>query len=370
MKQLLFILLLQIPVLLFAQDRFILEGKVSSSTDGKKIYLVHLTETEEKIDSTFINKGKFHFSIALKEPAIGVLILDHQGKGLNDPQSQKDLFRLFIEPGKASLTATDSISKSIVKGLKVFEEQAVINQIIASSDENLNRLNIEFSALSPAERNNQGAKFQERFFKLVAERESAIKAFVNKHPKSFVSLYYLNNQLAHEEMNIPEIQAIYDRFPENLQNTVIGKMLKQKLEQGKITGIGVVATDFEEKTPEGIAVKLSSYRGQYVLVDFWASWCTPCRQENPFLVKAYEKYKNKGFSILGVSIDKNADAWKKAIKADGLIWVQLLDTTQEIAKLYGIDSIPKNYLLDKEGKIIAKNLRGAQLDEKLKEIFK
>src|SRR5690606_1842226 len=201
-------------------------------------------------------------------------------------------------------------------------------------------------------------QFQERYLKLVEERRQSIKDFVVKNPKSFISLYHLNSDLAHEEMNVPEIQSLYDALPDNLKENVIGKMVQQKLEQGKITGIGVIATDFEEKTPEGIPVKLSSYKGQYVLVDFWASWCGPCRQENPHLVSAYEKYKDKGFSILGVSIDQNADAWKKAIKTDGLLWAQLLDTTQQIAMLYGIDAIPKNYLLDKEGRIIAKNLRG------------
>jgi peroxiredoxin len=170
-------------------------------------------------------------------------------------------------------------------------------------------------------------------------------------------------------MNVPQVKELYNAISPFLKENTMAKVLEAKLEQAKITGLGVDATDFEEKTLENVSVKLSSYKGKYVLVDFWASWCGPCRQENPNLVAAFNRFKNKGFEILGVSIDTNKDAWKKAIKTDNLTWVQLLDTTKEIAELYSISSIPQNYLIDPSGKIIAKNLRGDALEEKLEEIF-
>jgi peroxiredoxin len=149
----------------------------------------------------------------------------------------------------------------------------------------------------------------------------------------------------------------------------MAKSILYKLDLAKRTSIGVMAADFEAKTPEQIPIKLSSFKGQYVLIDFWASWCGPCRQENPNVLRAYETFKDKNFTVLGVSIDEKEDAWVKAVKQDGLVWVQLLDRTAEIAKMYGINAIPKNFLVDPSGKIIAKNLRGSELMSTLQEVL-
>lgn len=369
MKKILLALLLS-PSLLFAQEKFSLKGQVDAKNNNKKIYLVHLQDQGEKIDSAIIQNGQFHLDIPLSKPSIAILLLDHKGNSLKSQES-KDVYRFFIEPGQATLQAKDSIAKASLKGLKIFEDNAAFESGAKAINDKLGALNIEFAGLSDSKKADQQVllSFQKRYSTLMEERQSIIKKFVANHPQSFISLYYLNSDLANDEMNVPEIEALYNALSENLKSNVFGKMVKQRIEQGKVTGIGVVASDFEEKTPEGIPLKLSSFKGQYVLVDFWASWCMPCRQETPHLVNAYEKYKDKGFTILGVSIDQSADAWKKAIKTDGLLWAQLLDTTQKIAAQYGIDAIPKNYLLDKEGKIIAKNLRGLALEEKLKEVL-
>ena len=151
--------------------------------------------------------------------------------------------------------------------------------------------------------------------------------------------------------------------------------MAEKIEIAKKLGIGKVAPDFTQNDTLGNPVTLSSLRGKYVLVDFWASWCGPCRRENPNVVKAFQKFKDKGFHIIGVSLDQSnaKDKWIKAIHDDQLTWTQVSDLQfwkNAVAVEYGIQAIPQNYLLDPEGKIIAKNLSGDDLDKKLEEVMK
>ena len=148
--------------------------------------------------------------------------------------------------------------------------------------------------------------------------------------------------------------------------------LNQLLKSSASFTMGAEAPDFSMNTPEGTPMKLSDLRGKVLLVDFWASWCGPCRRENPNVVAAYKKYHEKGFDVLGVSLDKTKDRWVQAIKKDGLMWHHVSDLKgwkNEAAKLYGVSSIPATVLLDKDGKIIARNLRGPALEAKLAEIF-
>jgi peroxiredoxin len=211
--------------------------------------------------------------------------------------------------------------------------------------------------------------FQDRYEALLEKRTAAIAAFIINNPSSYVSLYSLSGDLATDDMNVVLVENAYKGLSDDLKNTNMAKSILYKLDLAKRTSIGVMAADFEAKTPEQIPIKLSSFKGQYVLIDFWASWCGPCRQENPNVLRAYETFKDKNFTVLGVSIDEKEDAWVKAVKQDGLVWVQLLDRTSEIANMYGINAIPKNFLVDPSGKIIAKNLRGSELMSTLQEVL-
>nr|WP_260412655.1 TlpA disulfide reductase family protein [Flammeovirga kamogawensis] len=137
----------------------------------------------------------------------------------------------------------------------------------------------------------------------------------------------------------------------------------------KATVVGAEAIDISLPSPEGKTVTLSSLRGKYVMIDFWASWCRPCRMENPNVLRAYNHYKSKGFEVYGVSIDRDTEAWKQAIEQDHITWSQVHDAGGVVAAEYGVEGIPFTLLLDKEGKIIAKNLRGDDLDKKLAELL-
>jgi len=201
--------------------------------------------------------------------------------------------------------------------------------------------------------------------------------YIRQNPSSPLALYAFENFAQRAGTNTVEqaskVLALIDLMPAHATRL---QSLKQKLE-GMINasekiGIGKVAPDFTQPDTLGRSVTLSSFRGKYVLIDFWASWCGPCRKENPNVVKAYEKYHPKGFEILGISLDENDQAWKKAIIKDKLNWVHLSDLkywNNSVALLYGVSGIPQNYLIDPQGKIIATALRGEALDKKLAEIY-
>lgn len=371
MKKYFIYILLQIPLFVFAQNTFSLKGEIKNLSSDKNIYLIHLENQQEKLDSAKLNNGKFEFKINLANPSIAILLLDHSGKDLTDKKSQKDIYRFFIAQGDATLTASDSVANAQVSGLNIFKENEEFVKITQAVEQQLVALNTEFNLLTPEKRKNQEITqvFQDRYLALMQDRQQAIASFIASYPNSYVSLYALNTDLAKEDMDVKLVEESYQKLSDDLKKDALSIAISSKLELAKRTAIGVFATDFEEKTAEQIAIKLSSFKGQYVLIDFWASWCGPCRQENPNVVQAYETFKDKNFTILGISIDEREDLWVKAVKSDGLMWTQVLDRNSKIARIYGVNSIPKNFLVDPEGKIIAKNLRGPALLSKLNEVL-
>jgi peroxiredoxin len=200
-----------------------------------------------------------------------------------------------------------------------------------------------------------------------------MKQFLAGHSKTNVALDVVK-QLAGSTPDYAEVYPLFAKLSPEVQNSDAGKTYLQYLNNIKAVSIGATAPEFTQNDPEGKPVSLASFRGKYVLIDFWASWCGPCRAENPNVVKAYNNYKDKNFTILGVSLDQpNAkDKWLKAISDDNLTWTQVSDLAfwdNAVAKQYAIRSIPQNFLIDPQGKIIAKNLRGEELNKKLSELI-
>jgi peroxiredoxin len=232
-------------------------------------------------------------------------------------------------------------------------------------------LNAEASKISA---DDEAAKqaFREKAGKFSEEVATTGKNFIKDHSKDIASIWVLMNELR-TRLSPEDFDQLFTGLDNGLKETKYGKAAAKYLRDMKGEAENVEADDFELPDVNGNKVKLSSFRGKYVLVDFWASWCGPCRQENPNVVKAYNRFKDKNFTILGVSLDQQKDRWLAAIRQDNLTWTHVSDLQgwrNEAAQLYNINAIPANLLIDPKGRIIGRNLRGRALEAKLEQIFK
>jgi peroxiredoxin len=198
-----------------------------------------------------------------------------------------------------------------------------------------------------------------------------MEKFVKENPNSFFSIVALKELSVHNNMNLTILEPMYNGLTPELRNSPAGKEFAASMEKERNLAIGSMAPDFTQNDINDKPVKLSDFRGKYVLLDFWASWCGPCRQENPVVVKAFNKYKDKNFTVLSVSLDQpgKKDQWLAAIKKDGLEgWTHVSDLkywSNAVVALYGVRGVPTNFLIDPAGKIVGRNLRGELLEQKL-----
>ncbi|MBE9601614.1 peroxiredoxin [Pedobacter sp. MC2016-24] len=209
---------------------------------------------------------------------------------------------------------------------------------------------------------------------LKVEKKKEQAAFISKHPDYYISLVALNDVIGPLPSDVPTLKKLYNKLDKQIQQTPGGVKTKTTLDKFDAVSIGRLAPTFSAPDTSGKSISLADYKGKYVLLDFWASWCGPCREENPTVVKAWSKYKNRGFDVLSVSLDQvgKRDAWLKAIHEDQLTWQHVSNLKfwdDDVARLYMIRSIPQNFLIDPKGKIVAVNLRGEELLKKLAAVF-
>ncbi|HEU4472735.1 MAG TPA: TlpA disulfide reductase family protein [Flavisolibacter sp.] len=360
MKKLLAILAF-LPALLFAQPSqvkgFSIRGQVTGLADGE-VKITNTQNNQAVVASGTSTGGVFELRGSIPEPGLYFLVMSNE-----QPQY------IFLE----NTAITISGSREAIKGLKIEGSSSHLDFV--EFNRIFNPLIGELNAIAAQIQKEMSAKKRDQLmgqYDSVAQRvNNEVGNFIAAKKSSYVSpfLLWVTSTVTPDIM---QMEARYKMLDENIRNSGIGKSLSEYIASSKIGAVGTDAIDFTQADVNGKPVSLSSFKGKYVLVDFWASWCRPCRIENPNVVKVYNKFKDKNFTILGVSLDQQKEAWVKAINADGLAWSHVSDLkywNNEAAQLYRIQSIPGNFLVDPNGKIVAKDLHGPELEKKLCEVI-
>lgn len=378
MKRLFWLLCLFVGLEGMAQQPFVIKGEMKNIKDTFSfIYLNYRTGGDWKMDSALVKDGKYELKGSFEEAQLVRLRASYVESTPGKKRAisfKKDIASIFLGTGTAKVISTDSFSNITVKGSATHDAYLALQAKLKDVNDKQEALSKQYTELR-MKKDEEGMKALEpKFDELEAEGKKVYKAFAIENPKSPMALYAVK-QFAGWDINADEVEPVYNALPAAAKAQPSAKELEEKIGIAKKTGIGKFAMDFTQNDTLGNPVSLSSFKGKYLLVDFWASWCGPCRAENPNVVKAFNQYKDKGFTILGVSLDQpNAkDKWIKAIHDDQLTWTHVSDLQywkNAVAVQYGIQAIPQNLLIDKEGKIIGKNLRGEDLAQKLEELFK
>ena len=380
MKKLVFALMLLASFAANAQEvqNFTVNGTLQNiALPVNKVYYSYRADGVTVRDSVAPTDGKYSFSGKIAEPLMVTIFVRYKNDAAGKPIKMfqpRDYASVFVTAGSIQVTSVDSFSNVTVAGSKAHDAYLALTKQTKPVNDKMQAASKAYSAAYQAKDSATMKTLDATFDALDAEMKEVYKGYLNANNNSPIAMYALG-QMAGWDINPEVVEPIYKALSESARATPSGKAFAEKIVTAKKTAVGAMAMDFTQNDTLDVPVSLSSFKGKYVLIDFWASWCGPCRQENPNVVKAFQTYNAKGFTVLGVSLDQPGakDKWMKAIHDDNLTWTQVSDLKywdNQVAKQYGIQAIPQNFLVDPAGKIIAKNIRGEELSSKLATIFK
>lgn len=352
--------LLFIPFALPAQKKFVINGNLNGLPEGSSVSLSSANAPDDTVARGIVKPGgSFELRGTVAEPNLYQLNFD----GIQKKST------LFIGNDMVNVSGdVQTIQQLTVKGSGVHDDFEEFKRTFNPLFQELTAMGQRINRTPSLQQNDSVMGAYKNHLQTI---KNEVDKFVASHNDSPVAPFVVL-VTSEMEQDVAALERRYTKFNKQVQNGFYGKIVKQQIDNSKKGAIGTDAIDFTQADVDGKDVSLSSFRGKYVLVDFWASWCRPCREENPNVVRAYNKYKDKNFTVLGVSLDQNRAPWLKAIRNDNLVWTQVSDLkgwNNEAAAKYNIQSIPQNLLIDPSGKIVAKNLRGEDLNSKLNEIL-
>jgi thiol-disulfide isomerase/thioredoxin len=372
-----------------AQNNFSLSGKIKGVSGG----LIYLSYASVKDSSAIKSNGSFSFKGKVSEPTSAFLILKQEKSDDNNRTT------FFIEPSAMTVSVTyNDFKEAKFSGSETQKELDRLNKLKENVEKEMQPLINEFNkandAYLKAIKNKADDKtadslkniteaIREKFEPFRAREDSIDYKFFAAHPHSYVTAFMLRYHIA--DLSLDQMRSYYAAFDDKIRQSSYGKELENEIQKLEGGSPGAVAKDFSTMELKGDSVRLSSFRNsKYILLDFWASWCIPCRKGNPHLKDLYAKYKSSDFEIIGVSDDdSNPEKWKKAVKDDSLLWLQVLrgldwekirkgiKNENDISEKFGIHTLPTKILIDKNGIIIGRfnEEEDDKLDEKLKELF-
>ncbi len=324
-------------------DGYSITGSISGFPDNTSIDIINPNSGASEASGKIV-KGQFSLAGKMTAPDFRIVAIN----------SQPPYLSIFLDNSKVNIVGTkDAFEKSTIKGSTSHNDFIAFNDVAKPYETFFNQPD----AADAATQKKAAAEFEN---------------FIGTHPDSYITplAIYRHNQLTADN---DKLEAMYNKLPAATKEASIGAYLATLIKESKKNPIGKPLANFSQADTSGKEISLASFKGKYVLIDFWASWCGPCRQENPNIVATYQKYKNKNFTVLGVSLDKAKAPWMEAIKADGLAWTHVSDLkgwNNAVSQQFEIFSIPQSFLLDPNGNVVGKNLRGPALEAKLASLIK